>query len=74
MLNRKLDKANMVNFILDMDEHIWIRENKYISLHMEELLERLPLAVLKNVFIQKSIKIYRRYFNAMERHGFILYK
>ena len=50
---RKLSKLELVNFILDQEEHRWIRSEGYVNAHFTDFLERLPLRTLEEVFIKK---------------------
>jgi len=54
ILKKTLTKTQMIDYIMGMEEHFWIRENQYINLNMTEFLERLPLRVLHKVFYMDS--------------------
>ena len=51
---KSLTKVQMIDYIMSMDEHYWIRNDQYINLNMVEFLERLPLSVLHKVFYMES--------------------
>lgn len=51
---RKIQKDEIINFILNRTEHLWISENQYVRANMLDFLERLPLRVLDSIFIQKE--------------------
>ena len=51
---KSLSKSEMIEFILSLPEHQWMRENQYIVLNITEFLERLPLRVLSKVFYEES--------------------
>lgn len=51
---KSMSKPQMIEYILAAPEHVWMRENQYVYMHMEEFLERLPLKVLSKVFYQES--------------------
>lgn len=51
---KPLSKDSIIDHVLGLEEHKWIRNNQYIMLHMNDFLERLPRQVLHDVFIEKS--------------------
>jgi hypothetical protein len=51
---KPLSKDSIIDHVLGLEEHGWIRNNQYIMLHMNDFLERLPRQVLHDVFIEKS--------------------
>lgn len=52
-LKRELSKDEMVNFVLEQEEHRWISENNYVKANFTDFLERLPKRVLQKVFFEK---------------------
>jgi len=51
---KSLSKPQMVEYILSLDEHYWIRDDQYVLMNMTDFLERLPLRVLTKVFYEES--------------------
>ena len=52
--SKPLPKNDIIDFILNLEEHAWIKSNKYMFMNMQDFLERLPTQALHNVFIEKS--------------------
>ncbi len=52
-LRKEVTKNEIISFILNQEEHRWIKENNYVNAHFLDFLERLPRKVLQNVFIEK---------------------
>ena len=53
ILKPDFSKEHLVQFVLQQEEHSWIRENPYVQAHMQDFLERLPRKVLKEIFYDK---------------------
>lgn len=51
---RKIEKNELVKFVLERAEHKWIKEHSYINAHMSDFLERLPMRVLNDIFYTKD--------------------
>lgn len=49
-----IPKSDVIDFILGMPEHQWIKLDKYVYTHFYDLLERVPLNSLKNIFMEKT--------------------
>ena len=52
--SKPLPKNEIIDFVLNMDEHTWMKANKYMFIHLQDFLERMPRDVLHKVFIEKS--------------------
>lgn len=52
--SKPLPKNEIIDFVLNLDEHSWIKSNKYMFLNIQDFLERLPTRTLQEVFIEKS--------------------
>lgn len=52
--SKPLPKNDIIDFILNMEEHSWMKSNKYIFMNMQDFLERVPTVALHKVFIEKS--------------------
>ena len=59
VFKKELTKEQIINFVLDLAEHSWIKENQYAQAHMTDFLERLPRKVLHKVFIEKTTLLVR---------------
>lgn len=51
---RKLEKQQIVSFVLGRGEHLWIQENNCLLAHISDFLERLPRDVLNETFVMKD--------------------
>ena len=51
---KDVSKNQLIETILNFNEHEWIRDHSYIKLNVQEFLERLPKKVLEKVFFQQS--------------------
>ena len=49
----KMNKRDLVEFILMQEEHRWISENQYVQAHFLDFLEKLPQRILEDVFVKK---------------------
>ena len=47
---KKIEKNDLILFVLNKVEHSWIKQNAYVNAHMTDFLERLPMRVLKKMF------------------------
>lgn len=52
--SKPLPKNDIIDFVLNLEEHSWIKSDKYMFMHMQDFLERLPTDALHKVFIEKS--------------------
>lgn len=52
--SKPLPKNDIIDFVLNLDEHKWIKSSRYMFMHMQDFLERVPRDVLHKVFIEKS--------------------
>lgn len=51
-LKKELSKSEIINYIFDLEEHHWIRENQYVFAHFKDFFDRIPHRVLNKVFIE----------------------
>ncbi len=51
---KEFSKSDVIDFVLDMPEHSWIKLDKYVYIHFQDFLERIPLKSLKAVFMEKT--------------------
>ena len=51
---KKIEKQELIQFVLNKVEHRWIKEENYIMAHMTDFMERLPMRVLTDLFIAKD--------------------
>lgn len=52
--SKPLPKNDIIDFILNLEEHSWMKSNKYIFMNIHDFLERIPTQALHKVFIEKS--------------------
>lgn len=52
--SKPLPKTDIIDFILNMEEHSWMKSNKFIFMNIQDFLERVPTEALHKVFIEKS--------------------
>lgn len=48
-----MNKTHLIDYIFNLEHHLWLNEHKYIKLHLEEFLERLPRNVIEKVFLEQ---------------------
>ena len=53
LIKKELTKDQMIDYVLNQDEHRWIHDDRYCVAHFTDFLERLPQRVLKKVFYDK---------------------
>ncbi|MBD63859.1 MAG: hypothetical protein CME62_01520 [Halobacteriovoraceae bacterium] len=52
-LSRGIDKASLIEGILQTPEHGWMKEDSCTFAHMQDFFERIPSKVLKKVFVDE---------------------
>jgi hypothetical protein len=52
LIKRELTKQELMDYVFNIEEHHWMRENQYVQAHFKDFFDRLPRRVMKKVFIQ----------------------
>ena len=53
ILKKEVSKNEIIDFVLNQEEHRWICENRYVKVHFLDFLERLPKRILEEIFLTK---------------------